>query len=522
VIPVLDSRQMRAADRAAIKAGVAPLELMENAASALVEELTAAWPGARRVAVVCGPGNNGGDGLAAARLLAAYGVSPRVFTLRDPGEYRGDAGENVSRAREAGLELTSLSAPRALRGLANALAACDLVVDALFGTGLSRGLEGSAAAAVGAINGAGRPVIAADLPSGLSADTGELLGLCVRADMTVAFAAAKRCHVLPPARSLCGRLIVRQIGIPAEILARQKTRLAISQACDIAAALPPRSADSHKGDFGRLAVVAGSRGKTGAAALAARGALRAGAGLVTVFCPASVEQAVVAALPETMTRGLPDRGGQLAEEAEAVLGQALSQFDAAAVGPGLGTSPGVVAVLRRLLKSGLPLLCDADALNALPGNPRAFARRAPTILTPHPGEAGRLLRASTRSIQSDRLGAASALARRSAAVVVLKGSGSLIATPRGRVTVNPTGTPLMSTAGVGDVLTGVGGALLAGGLDAETAAIVAAYLHGAAGELLALELGDAGLLASELADAVPRARKQLSAVSSQLSASAPI
>jgi NAD(P)H-hydrate epimerase len=328
--------------------------------------------------------------------------------------------------------------------------------------------------------------------------------------MTVAFAAAKLCHVLPPASGQCGRVVVRDIGIPAKILSGQKSGLSIAERRDIAALLPPRSRDSHKGDFGRLAIVAGSRGKAGAAALAARGALRTGAGLVTVFCPTCVEEAIVSALPEAMTHGLPDRGGALSEKATRELVSALAEFDAAALGPGLGTASETVAVVEKVLKNRLPLVCDADGLNAFAGRAGDFSsRRAPTVLTPHPGEAGRLLRSTSREVQADRVGSATALAKKSGAVVLLKGSNSLIATPRGRVTVNPTGTPLMSTAGSGDVLTGAVGALLAGGMAAEPAAVAAAYLHGAAGESLAEQLGDAGLLASELADAIPRIRREL-------------
>ncbi|HKD11653.1 MAG TPA: NAD(P)H-hydrate dehydratase [Thermoanaerobaculia bacterium] len=507
MIPVLGSREMRSADRAAIRSGVPGITLMENAAAALAADLLAAWPEARRVAVVCGPGNNGGDGLAAARLLAAEGVSVFLFTLGPPERYRGDAAENAERALACGLKLSALGERGARRSLAEALAASDVVLDALFGTGLSRGLDGEAARAVAAINASRRPVIAADLPSGLSADEGRLLGPAVRADRTVAFAAAKPCHVLPPARDLCGRVAVRAIGVAPEILERRRARLHIAEASDVAAALAPRRADSHKGNYGRLAIVAGSRGKTGAAALAARGALRAGAGLVTVFCPASIEQTVVGALPEAMTRGLPDRDGRLAPEATDALREALEDFDAAAVGPGLGVSAAVRSVLQALLRSPLPLVCDADALNALA--PEAFARRGETVLTPHPGEAARLLSSTTRAIQADRLGAAIELARRSKSVVVLKGSGSLIARPRATIVVNPTGTPLMSTAGSGDVLTGALAALLAGGLEASIAAMAAVYLHGAAGDFLERTLGDAGLLASELADALPRARRNL-------------
>ncbi|HEY6931530.1 MAG TPA: NAD(P)H-hydrate dehydratase [Thermoanaerobaculia bacterium] len=511
MIPVLDSRQMRAADAAAIRGGVPSTLLMENAAASLIEELEQTFPDRRRVAVVCGPGNNGGDGLAAARLLSQRGHAVVVFTLGDPASYRGDAAENASRARRSGLELVSLSEKRGARSFVRGLEACDLVIDALFGTGLSRGLSGLAARVVASVNAVGRPVISADVPSGLPADSGRLIGPCVRAELTVAFAAAKICHVLPPGRERCGRVVVRDIGIPAAVLSRQRTNLSISERRDVAALLPPRAQDSHKGDFGRLAVIAGSRGKTGAAALAARGALRAGAGLVTVFCPSSIESAVVSALPETMTHGLPDRGGALTADAAKELLSALSDFDAAAVGPGLGASSDVEALLEKLIHTKLPLVCDADALNAFAGDPARFGRRSgPIVLTPHPGEAGRLLGSSSREVQGDRLGSATSLARRSRAVVLLKGSGTLIATPRGRVTVNPTGTPLMSTAGAGDVLTGALGAFLASGLPAESAAIAAAYLHGAAGDILTGRLGDAGLLASELADAIPSARKKLS------------
>jgi ADP-dependent NAD(P)H-hydrate dehydratase / NAD(P)H-hydrate epimerase len=510
MIPVLDSRRMKAADAAAIRGGVPSSLLMENAASALTDEVVLAYPSAHQIGVVCGPGNNGGDGLAAARLLAGRGRRVRVFTLSDPEDYRGDAAENAERAQRAGLNLRSLAGRNEWRQLEHALRESDVVVDALFGTGLSRGLSGRAASAVSAINRASRPIVSADLPSGVSADSGKLLGPAVRAALTVAFAAAKLCHVFPPARELCGRIVVRDIGIARAVLDRQKSVVFLSEARDIAALLPARPLDSHKGDFGRLAIVAGSRGKTGAAVLAARGALRSGAGLVTVFCPASLERVIVSALPEAMTHGLPERDGTLSSDAAAELVRALADFDAAAVGPGLGTSREVSATLEKVLATRLPLICDADALNVFARRPQRFRRgRAATVLTPHPGEAGRLLGSSSRAVQQDRLASALGLARKSGAVVLLKGMGTLIASPRGHVIANPTGSPLMATAGAGDVLTGAIGALLAGGMSAQAAAIAAAYLHGAAGESLTARLGDAGLLASELADEIPRVRRQL-------------
>lgn len=510
MIPVLDARQMRAADAAAIRSGVPSRTLMENAASALAGETLRAFPEARRVVVVCGPGNNGGDGFACARLLAESGVDVALYCLAESSSYRGDPAANLERAQASGLEAVSLASRSGspFRLFEDDLRLADVVVDALFGTGLSRGLTGRAARAVVAIEAAGRPVVAADLPSGLSADAGEVLGVVVRAAVTVAFGAAKYCHVLPPARALCGRVVVRDIGISRRLLERARSRTRLVEAADVARLFPPRRSDSNKGDFGKMGVMAGSRGKAGAAVLAARGALRAGAGLVTMFCPESIETVAVTALPEAMTRAFPDEEGAFALEAAEPLAKALASagLDAVVAGPGLSTGEGIREALRLLLRSRLPLVCDADALNAFAGEAGAFSRRSPTILTPHPGEAGRLLGISTADVQKDRIGAATRLARASRAVVVLKGEGTLIATPAGRVSVNPTGTPLLSTAGSGDVLAGAIGALLASGLPAEDAAIAAVWIHGAAAEKLAERLGDAGLLTSELADALPEAR----------------
>ncbi|MFN2385138.1 MAG: NAD(P)H-hydrate dehydratase [Thermoanaerobaculia bacterium] len=509
-MPVLDARQMKAADRRAIRAGVPAERLMENAAAGLVQALLETRPGWRRVVVACGPGNNGGDGLAAARMLARDGLSVSVFTLRDPESYAGAAAVNARRARAAGLEFARVPGPRGIGAFRRALDDADGVVDALFGTGLSRPLSGIAETAVAAINRSERGVASADVPSGLSSDTGELLGPCVRADLTAAFAAAKHCHVFHPARSFCGDLRVAPIGIPARLLAARGHPLWLVEEADVRRLLPARAEDSHKGDFGRVAVIAGSRGKAGAAVLAGRGALRAGAGLVTIFCPASLEATIVSALPEAMTRGLPERAGEVVADGAAELAGALEGFDAVAAGPGLGSGEAIAPFLRQVLKLPLPLVCDADALNAMPGLPAVWARRrAATVLTPHPGEAGRLLGVSTKEVQRDRVAAARRLARRSGAVVILKGAATLIADPAGTVRVNPTGSPLMASAGAGDVLTGAVAALLAGGLRALEAAYCAAYLHGAAGELLAASLGDAGLLAHELADAMPLARDGL-------------
>jgi NAD(P)H-hydrate epimerase len=511
VIPVLDARGMRAADAATIRSGTPSDELMESAAAGLCEELERVHPGWRRIAVVCGPGNNGGDGLAAARLLFGMGKLVSVFSLTDPSAYRGDARANLDRLRSTGVRIAPLDGRGAFGELRRVLADSDGVVDALFGTGLSRPLSGNAAAAVRAILRCGRAVVAADLPSGVSSDGGAVPGVAVRAELTVAFGAAKLCHVLPPASGLCGRLAVAGIGIPRSALEAAARKVWLTETSDVRTLLPPRPTESNKGDFGRLAVVAGSRGKVGAAILAARGALRAGAGLVTVCCAESIQDVVVGALPEAMTFGLPESGGALAESGARSLLRFLEGFDAALVGPGLGTAPGTVALLESLLSAAsLPVVADADALNAFARRPQFFAkRREATVLTPHPGEAGRLLATSARRVQADRLGSARALARRSRAVVVLKGAHTLVAAEGGEVGVNPTGTPLLATAGSGDVLAGAIAALLAGGLSPRAAAVAGTWLHGAAAERLARRLGDAGLLAHETADALPEARAAL-------------
>ena len=402
MIPILGSRAMRAADAEAIRGGTPSDELMENAASALVRVLRRELPDGR-VAVVCGPGQNGGDGLAAARLLALDGYRVSLFTLVGPDAYRGDAARNAERAAAVGLVPTALTRAAGFRELGRSLGECDWAIDALFGTGLSRPLAGAARRAVAALNASGRPVLAADLPSGLFADRGEApaLSSVVRATRTVAFGAPKLCHLLPPATDACGEVEIADIGIPRSVLERHASRvgrargrgLAWTEESDVRELLPRRRVEAYKGDAGRLAVVAGSRGKAGAALLAARGALRAGAGLVTVFCVASLADTIWTALPEAMTHALPEEDGALSSAAARELSRALAKFDSVVAGPGLSTGPGAVAALEAVLDARVPLVADADALNAFAGRPSRFARRrSPTVLTPHPGEGlGRLL-----------------------------------------------------------------------------------------------------------------------------------
>jgi NAD(P)H-hydrate epimerase len=344
---------------------------------------------------------------------------------------------------------------------------------------------------------AGAPVIAVDLPSGVSSDTGSLPGPVAGADLTVTFAALKRGHVLPPACNVVGEVVVADIGI-----AIDAAGAGLIEATDVASALGTRAPGAHKGDFGHVLVIAGSLGKSGAAVLAGMGALRAGAGLVTVATPAGVHASVAAARPELMTEPLPEFAGGLAADAlDAALALAGTR-DVVVLGPGLGQSEQTVRFAREFARRcATPLVVDADGLNALAGERAILAERsAPTLLTPHPGEAARLLGTNAAEIQMDRVLAASTLARECVATVALKGQRTLVVDPAGHVAVNPTGNPGMASAGTGDVLAGILGALLARGLSPRNAAAVAVYLHGAAGDAAAARLGQESLIAGDLLD----------------------
>lgn len=491
------SEQTRALERYAVaQCGMSEALLMENAGGALAEEAVRLASPSGRFLVLCGRGNNGGDGLVAARKLAGQG---RVVLLEMVGgqeELKGEVQRNLAAVRMAGVAVAAVPADfPAGPG--------DVVVDALFGTGLNREPQGAHAEAINRMaewRARGARVLAADLPSGLNADTGQAFDPCVQADATVAFGHLKVGQVVEPGAQLCGELKVADIGLPApEVAAIAGPPVAVLQESDVRARIRPRRADSHKGTYGHVLVVAGSRGKTGAAALAAQGALRAGAGLVTVATrPEALAQAMAHA-PEVMGLELPGDGGLGPGDAKAVL-QAADGKQAVVVGPGIPRGEGTTGFVRALL-ADLPVPCvlDADALNALAGNLHALkGSRAPVLLTPHPGEMARLLGKTTREVQADRIAAARGLATSYRCVVVLKGARTLVALEDGAICVNPTGNPGMATAGTGDVLTGVLGGLLAQDLSKEDAALVGTYAHGLAGDLISRRTGQMGLVASDL------------------------
>ena len=506
---VLTAAEMRAADRRAIEElGMPALVLMENAALGVVEALAVRFPAAVRVAVLCGPGNNGGDGLAIARQLLTRGYDVRVAMAPCGRDLSPDCAAQLRICRALGLECEELAPGAGFPDAADA----DLLVDALFGTGLARPLEGEPARLVGSLAALATPVLAVDLPSGLDADRARPIGPCLPATLTVTFAAPKPAHVLAPAADLCGEVVVADLGVPLAVDGGPGA-LHLLVAEELAACLVERPRDAHKGLYGHVLLVAGSRGMAGAAILAARASVRGGAGLTTVAAPGELLQALAAGSPESMAIAVAsDRAGALDEGAVDALLAAAAARSVVAAGPGLGRAAGTAAAIGRLaLATDRPLVLDADALAPFEGGlERLAGRSAPTVLTPHPGELARLLGRTAAEVQDDRLAAARAAAAASGAVVVLKGDRTLIAAPDGEAWINDTGGPALATGGSGDVLTGLLAARLAQGDEPTVAATLAVHLHGLAGELAAERSGGPALPAGQLADEIPAAYRRLS------------
>ncbi|HWR97937.1 MAG TPA: NAD(P)H-hydrate dehydratase, partial [Candidatus Methanoperedens sp.] len=461
------ARDMAAVDRAAAeRCGIPVAALMEEAGRRVAEAAAELLGGAagRTVFLVCGRGNNGGDGFVAARLLHEAGADTLAVLADDPASLRPDARAAWEGARRAGVACASCPDAAALDALAGRARAADLVVDALLGTGFVPPARGIVLAAIRFINGLDRPVLAVDLPSGLAADDGHVAGEAVRATATVTFGYPKRGLVEFPAAALTGRLWCADIGFPRETDDLVAGDLNLLTPADLAPHLAPRDPQAHKGSCGHVLVLAGSRGMVGAAALAARGALRGGAGLVTVALPASVAPPLLPSLPEAMLLPLPDGGTGVAGPAAAdALRERLAAANVLVAGPGLSRTAESAALVREMARTAaVPLVLDADALHGLADNPamQPAWRCGPAVLTPHPGEAARLLGTDATAVQADRVAAARRCAAHFGAAVVLKGARTVIAEPGGTAWINPTGNPAMAAPGMGDVLAGLIGAHL--------------------------------------------------------------
>ena len=501
--PVLSPNQAAELDRRTQALGIGANLLMERAGRFVARAAVDLCGGVygRRAVVVCGKGNNAGDGLVAARHLARWGMRVAVELVGAPGDLREPAATNAARlAGVVGVRVRAASAASLERELARA----DVAIDALFGTGF-RGIPQDAwAEAIESINSAKIPTIAVDMPSGVNGDTGAVEGEAVHADLTVTFGAAKTGAVLLPGAEFAGTVRVVDIGFPAGLI---EADTFVIEPSDVAAAVPTRPVDSHKRAAGVLLIVAGSRGMTGAVALVARAAMRLGTGLVTVAVPECILAVVQASLEEATFLPLPETAdGTIAPPALDAVLQRLGEAHALAIGPGLSTNQETAEFARELIRScPVPMVADADALNAFAGRAQDLAdRKSEAVITPHAGEFRRLTGTSTREQAADRPSGVRALAKMTGAVTLLKGSRTLIAEPGGLVRVNPTGSSVLATAGSGDVLTGAIGGLLARGVVPAEAAASAAYLHGLAG-VLAGALNGEGTVAGDLVELLPDA-----------------
>jgi hydroxyethylthiazole kinase-like uncharacterized protein yjeF len=518
LVPLPDAETMRAIDRWAIdQQGVASLELMERAGAGVARALERLAPDGP-VTVVCGKGNNGGDGLVAARLLRESSRPVTVVCVAAPTELTGDARANLEQlagpppvrldgspwSGDDGAAETPQAAPELFGAHVS-------LVDALLGTGFEGEPRGAVAAAIAAINAAGAPVVSVDVPSGVDASTGVVRGAAVRASLTVTFHAPKPGLWINPGKAHAGEVQVLDIGIPRGAPGGAAVGLIDPSVLE---QLPRRDAQGTKFTSGHVLVVGGSRGLTGAPQMAAKASMRAGAGYVTACVPASLQELIAGAgTPEMMTRGLPDDDGALTAQAVAGVLEASARGGSLALGPGLGRSDGAFACARALAQeASVAMVLDADGLNAHAGRLADLRTRTPpTVLTPHAGELGRLLELDSSEIERERLRHVTEAAKQAEAVVLLKGDDTLIAAPDGIVAVSPGGSPALATAGTGDVLTGVIAALLAHGLEAFAAAAAGVWLHAEAGREAARRVGAAeGVIASDVIAALPAARSRAS------------
>lgn len=472
-------------DRYAIEQlGISGTVLMERAGAAAYALLQRQWPQARTITVVCGTGNNGGDGFVVARLAAEAGLDVRVLLVGDSNRLQGDALAASQRLQSVDIDPVPFER--------DMLVQCDVVVDAILGTGLQGWVEGERAEVIAAISQTGFPVLALDIPSGLNANSGEVMGIAIKASATISFIGLKRGLFTGEATDYCGEIVFNSLSVPDAVYDQQTLETQRIGYDDFKSLLAPRRRNSHKGNFGHVLVIGGEAGFTGAARMAGEAAARIGAGLVSIGTRATHAAGLNAGRPELMVHGLEDETTfhRLAERAEVI-----------AIGPGLGQGEWGQQMLSLAIESGLPLVVDADGLNILSQSPRQYKK---WVLTPHCGEASRMLGQSTQEIQRDRFSIVAALQQTYGGIAVLKGAGSLIAGPEGPIAVCRGGNPGMASGGMGDILTGIIAGLMAQGVTQHQAACLGVCLHAAAGDAAAKAAGERGLLATDLMSWVRR------------------
>lgn len=497
--------------------GISGLELMENAGRGATRVLLDQFSGMIKagVAIVCGKGNNGGDGFVIARCLADQRIHATVYLLAKTATVKGDAAANLKRLSALGIPVIEIPDEDSFSKIKSDLCRFDLLVDAILGTGLTADVKGFFKTVIEFINDLNRtgiPVFAVDIPSGLNSDTGQPCGTCIRAQGTATFALAKIGHYTYPGADYTGKLEIIEIGIPDAVIAAVGPKQFLLTAERIRSGFPQRRADTHKGRTGHLLVVAGSTGKTGAAAMTATAAMRAGAGLVTLGIAESLNPIIEAQVLEVMTAPLPEsKRGILADIALDDIKQLTAGKKCLALGPGIGLAAETRSLVKKIIRQfDIPMVIDADGLNNIAGQTQLLKKlKAPVILTPHPGEMARLIETSPAAVQKNRLACARDFATKFGVHVILKGAATVIAHPDGSVYVNSTGNPGMAAGGMGDVLTGVLAGFITQGFSLDAAAHAAVYLHGAAADTLAKAIGPIGYLAGEVMNAIPGEIKKL-------------
>jgi NAD(P)H-hydrate epimerase len=509
---------MQDLDRRAIQEyGIPGIVLMENAGRGAAELLVRFFPEARRgrVVILAGPGNNGGDGFVIARHLKNWGVHTEVYLFASIDDVKGDALTNLHVWLKMGGNLVEVLYKGDFVRIKRELSQANIIVDAIFGTGLNSEVKGLPREVISFINSLSQPVMAVDIPSGIDATHGKVLGIAIQAVLTTTFGLAKVGQVVEPGARSVGRLEIVDIGIPRKLIeeAPIMTHLIDPDELDQGRLLAPRPVHAHKGDYGHLFVLAGSPGKTGAAVLLCHSAMRTGTGLVTLGIPASLNPILEAKLTEAMTEPLPDTGGYLSSDALDRIRQLLEGKTALALGPGISTQPQVQELLAELIPQvSLPLVIDADGITALASQPKVLKKCKNTVvITPHPGEMARLMGTTAQKVQEDRIGVAKACASSHGCIVVLKGDKTVIATPTEEVFINPTGNPGMASGGTGDVLTGMIGGLVAQGLPPLEAVKWGVFLHGLAGDVAVQAIGETPLIASDIIDYLPQALSEVKA-----------
>ena len=512
---VVTAEQMREMDQLTIeKYGVPSLNLMERAGAAIAQSISERFPrnAKKGVLIVAGKGNNGGDGLVTARWLKKRRIPCEVALLARPDELSADAAHNLRAYIKLKGKVNEVSKER-LDVLSARVSKSALIVDAILGTGIKSEVRGVFAEAITLINASGLPVVAADIPSGLDTDKGVPLGVAIQAEMTVALGFPKLGEVIYPGVKYSGELVVADIGIDERAVAEVAPQTELLEADGIRWLVPRRDPDTHKGSFGHVLMVAGSRGKTGAAILASRAAMRSGAGLVTLAAPRSLNGILAGALVEVMTEPLRDNSAEeIDPPTDDEWRRLLERKNAVLFGPGIGVSHATQTMLRWLLRNlPVPWVIDADGLNTLVLEiERLRHAKTPPVLTPHPGEMARLTGKSIAEVNADRVGTARAFAMEHGCCLVLKGARTVIATPGGKIFINPTGNPGMASAGMGDVLAGILAALLGQGLNAEDAMKLGVYLHGFVGDTIAQANGEVGLIASDIIEGLPSGMRSVS------------